>query len=264
MKAGTSPRAIVEALGLGAPYVDEVEKLYNPEEPRVPAGSGRVSGQWTRLLSWIGELNAAQVVELGAYASRALGPAGAAAAAFGVLFIPSPNNVRAEGEVPEIPGLRYSWNRDEILLHLTYDNSEGGQRTFAAYLDGDVFRDEHGRVIGRVLPGSKVAIDAVAVSPDFVKEDEPRMCPAPGPDKPGNDLGREYENYVKSIVNPYPRTTPSGYRLSAPEPGRVRKVCLLRRLPTRDWDDGRREGFGLCSTLVVSNNHAVDCLRMVG
>jgi hypothetical protein len=75
MKAGTSPRAVLDALGLGTAYTDTIEKFYNPEEPRVPAGSGRVSGQWTRLLSWIGELDAAQVVELGAYASRVLGPA---------------------------------------------------------------------------------------------------------------------------------------------------------------------------------------------
>jgi hypothetical protein len=51
MKAGTSPRAVFDALGLGAAYADTIEKLYNPDEPRVPAGSGRISGQWTRLLS---------------------------------------------------------------------------------------------------------------------------------------------------------------------------------------------------------------------
>jgi hypothetical protein len=55
-----------------------------------------------------GRLDAAQVAELGVYASRVLGPVGAAAATFGILFIPSPENIRVEGEVPEIPGLRYS------------------------------------------------------------------------------------------------------------------------------------------------------------
>jgi hypothetical protein len=125
MRAGTSPRAVFDALGLGAVYADTIEKLYNPDEPRVPAGSGRISGQWTRLLSWIGELDAAQVVELGACASRVLGPAGAAVAAFGLLFIPSPNNLRVEGEVPEIPELKYFWNRDETELHLMYDHADG-------------------------------------------------------------------------------------------------------------------------------------------
>ncbi|HWX83956.1 MAG TPA: hypothetical protein VNZ48_10210 [Xanthobacteraceae bacterium] len=217
MKAGTSPRAVYDALGLGAAYTDAVEKLFNPDEPRVPAGSGRISGQWMRLLSWIGELDAAQVVELGAYASRVLGPTGAAAAAFGLLFIPSPNNLRVEGEVSGVPGLRYWQNRDEALLHLTYDSPDGGQHTFAAYFHDDELRDEHGKVIGRVLPDGGVLIHSAVVSPDLVKDDEPRICPAPGPDKPG-ERGREYENYVKSFVNPPPYTTPSGIGFQLPNP----------------------------------------------
>jgi hypothetical protein len=162
----------------------------------------------------LGTLDAAQVAELGAYAARMLGPIGAAAAAFGLLFIPSPNNVRVEGEVPEMPGLRYSWNRDETLLHLTYADPDGGQRIFSAQLDGDVFRDAQGRVVGRVLSGSNVAIDAAAVSPDLVDEDEPRLCPDTVKDRRTNDLGLEYENYIKSVVNPE-NPTPSymGYEL---------------------------------------------------
>ena len=47
MKAGTSPCVVFDALGLGAAYNDLVKKVYNPAEPRVPAGSGRTSGEWT-------------------------------------------------------------------------------------------------------------------------------------------------------------------------------------------------------------------------
>jgi hypothetical protein len=139
MANATSPHAVPEALGIDAKYVAAVEKLYNPEEPRVPAGSGPTSGQWTRLLSWIAGLDAAQVAELGVYASRVLGPVGAAAATFGILFIPSPESIRVEGDVAEIPGLRYSWNRDETELRLIYDDGAGGQRTFSAFLDDEVF-----------------------------------------------------------------------------------------------------------------------------
>lgn len=164
--------------------------------------------------SFLGGLTAAQLAELGAYAARLLGPGGAAAAAFGLLFVPSPNNVHAEGDVPEIPGLRYSWNRDETQLHLTYDDANGVQRTFVAVLDGEVFRDEKGQVIGRVLSNSTVAIDAAAVSSDLVDEDEPRLCPDPVKDKRTNDRGLAYENYIKSIVNPGNPTPPyMGYQL---------------------------------------------------
>jgi hypothetical protein len=50
-------------------------------------------------------------------------------------------------------------------------------------LDGDAFRDAQGRVVGRVLSSGNVAIDAAAVSPDLVDDDEPRLCPDPVKDK---------------------------------------------------------------------------------
>jgi hypothetical protein len=79
-------------------------------------------------------------------------------------------------------------------------------------LEDDLFRDPHGRVVGRVLPGGRVAaFDRAAISSDLVDEDEPKLCPEPGPDKAGgSEIGRKYEDYVKKFVNPEPRT-PSGY-----------------------------------------------------
>ncbi|MGA8076937.1 MAG: hypothetical protein WB868_06080 [Xanthobacteraceae bacterium] len=242
MRAGMSPRAVLQALKVSGSYVDAIEKAYNPDEPRIPAGSGSTSGEWTSggpangggtasengtdgdgaqdasLLarmplpasSFLGDLDGGQVAELGAYAARllGLGPITAAAAAFGLLFIPSPNDLHVEGEVPEIPGLRYSWNRDETALHLTYDDPDGDQRSFSAQLDGDVFLDAQDRVVGRVLSDSTVAIDAAAISSDLVDEDEPRLCPGVTKDRRTNDLGLDYENYIKAIVNPEIRHHP--------------------------------------------------------
>jgi hypothetical protein len=243
--AGASFRDVLKAFHLDIRSIDAVEK-YSPNQPRVPKGSGRTSGEWTTgnatganvsageqelevqlagpstparmplpAAGFLGELGAAQVAELGAYASRLLGPAGAAVAAFGLLFIPSPNDVHVEGEVPEIAGLRYSWNRDETLLHLTYEDPNGGQHTFSAQFDGDAFRDAQGRIIGRVLSAGNVAIDAAAVSSDLGDEDDPRLCPDPVKDRRTNDKGLAYENYIKSIVNPENPTPPyMGYQLS--------------------------------------------------
>ena len=256
MKAGTSPAIVMAVLGLDASAIDAVGKLYNPDEPRVPAGSGRTSGEWTdepggdeqpgsssgrppasghpslldtgpaasessavtsRLLSWMANLDAAQITGLAIYGARVLTLAGGAAAVFGTLFVPSPNDIHVEGEVAGAPGLRYSWNRDELTLHLTYDHA-GTQQTFAAYLDGDKFRDEDGNVIGHVIGGNKVAIDLVAALPHLVKRDEPRMCPEYAPDVPGSDRGLEYdenraqqyEDFLKRLINP-DAPTPSGY-----------------------------------------------------
>jgi hypothetical protein len=258
MKAGTSPRVVFEAFHFGTAYIDAVEKFFNPDQPRVPAGSGRTSGEWTdseetegndaaragkagqedrgsALLgraplptaSFLGELNAAQAAELGAYALRVLSAAGTAAAVFGLLFIPSPNNIRVQGEVTGIPGLRYSWNRDETMLHLTYDGAGGAQRTFALNVDGDVIRDNDGQIVGRIIGGNRIAIDTIAVLPDVVKQDQPRLCPAPALDVAGSDQGkqyeenrsRQYEDFVKLLINPPPEgPTPSGFVYYLPLP----------------------------------------------
>jgi hypothetical protein len=122
MKGGVSPRSIFQALGTASPCIEAVEKLYNPQEPRVPAGSGRTSGEWTdseetggdvaasdattgagaqgssllgrmppAAASFLGELDAAEALELGQYAARIATPVGGAAAVFGLLFVSSPN-----------------------------------------------------------------------------------------------------------------------------------------------------------------------------
>ncbi len=47
MKRGMAPGELLEALGLGPTSRETLERAYNPDQPRVPAGNGRPSGQWT-------------------------------------------------------------------------------------------------------------------------------------------------------------------------------------------------------------------------
>lgn len=47
MKTGVASEIILDALGLGESEIATLERAYNPDQPRVPAGSGRQSGQWT-------------------------------------------------------------------------------------------------------------------------------------------------------------------------------------------------------------------------
>src|SRR4029079_16514638 len=86
-----------------------------------------------------------------------------------------------------------------------------------ADLEDDLFRDQHRRVVGRVLPGGRIAFDRAAISSDLVDEDEPKLCPDPGPDKLSAARGRKYEDYVKSFVNPG-NPTPSGLGFQLPNP----------------------------------------------
>jgi hypothetical protein len=46
IKAGVAPRTILEALG-APPTQTDLDRAYDPDQPRVPARNGRPSGQWT-------------------------------------------------------------------------------------------------------------------------------------------------------------------------------------------------------------------------
>ena len=237
LKAGGSPRTVFKGLKLDAPYIDALEKEYDPAEPRVPPGSGKPSGEWTRggaaakplapsllppvaapaATSSLSELAPAAAASLGRFALPFITGAGGAVATFGLLFIPSPNDIHVEGDVADVPGLHYAFNRDEAVVHFTYDANDGTRRTFTAWREGDVVRDVTGKVIGRVLPGDTVAFDLAAIAPDLVKQDEPKLCPEPPvADRQGSDQGkayeenrsRQYEDYVKKFINDPP--TPSG------------------------------------------------------
>ncbi len=47
MKGGMARGEILGALGIGKTAGEEFVRAYNPDQPRVPAGNGRESGQWT-------------------------------------------------------------------------------------------------------------------------------------------------------------------------------------------------------------------------
>jgi hypothetical protein len=104
--------------------------------------------------------------------------------------------------------------RDAWQLHLTFSGSDSAQSTLTAQLEDDVFRDQSGRIVGRVLIDGNVAIDLHAIPSIPTNDDEPRLCPLPGLDKPG-ERGRDYEDYVKSIVNPVD-TTPRYWGFQLP------------------------------------------------
>jgi hypothetical protein len=102
------------------------------------------------------------------------------------------------------------------------------QRTIALRInDKDEVLDEKGKVVGKVIGGNKITIDRAAVLPDVAKQDEPRLCPAYERDRPGSDRGkkyeedpaRQYEDFVKLIINPLPNgPTPSGFAYYLPRP----------------------------------------------
>ena len=180
IRAGTTPIGVLQALDLGAAYVETVAKYY---EPRVPPGNSILSGRWTKIGLFLGDLTTLQAEQLALWATRLLPPLAVAAGAvevFRLIFVPSSNRIRVEGDIDGLPGGHYSWNRDENLIHFTYDRPDGSRRIYTAELRDDVFRDAQGRVVGRLLPGDIAAIDKAAVFPEATNDNEPRrLCPVP-------------------------------------------------------------------------------------
>jgi hypothetical protein len=230
IKTGVSPLAILQALGVDGAYVEAVEKLYNPLEPRVPNGNGIFSGRWTKALSFLAELTAIQAKRLGAWAAgllaaeaagAAVEAAGAVAVA-GVLLVPSPNNIRVTGEIKGLPGGRYSWNRDDAELHITYETADGQQRTFIAQRKEQEFLGPQGQVVGRILPDDQVIIDASVLPGRPPTDNEPKLCPLPRPDRRTNDKGLAYEEFMRPLVNPgMPTPLGFGYYLVNPSTGKA-------------------------------------------
>ncbi len=186
----------------------------------------------------LGPLSAESLAGL---ATVAAGFAGAAAA-FGLVFIPSPNGgVTSQGAVPGEPGLNYSLNHEDGSLIITR-NGPAGDETVTAHLGQEgVFRAGTGAPIARAA-GSSVVIDpdavrAAAATKEKPKDDadtnvsaeaqtqtkreEPKLCPDPGPE---NINGRkafdvQYEQYVRSIVNPQRQPPlPAGLAFSLTDP----------------------------------------------
>jgi hypothetical protein len=86
------------------------KKLYNEFEPRVPPGNGILSGRWTKILSFLGDLTASQAEQLGLWATRLLTPLAVGAGAldsFRFIFVPSPNCILVEVELTVRPGGTY-------------------------------------------------------------------------------------------------------------------------------------------------------------
>ncbi len=187
---------------------------FDPDQPRDAHGRWSGEGGGAAVAASIVDSVVASpelVPALGALAARLLpvasGVAGAAAAAFGILFIPTNRSLTSAGAVPDAPDLRYSFDQDTGILTLSRANEDGQtDALFSGQAQADgTFRDSNGNIIGRHL-GSSVVVD-----PDLVpgyrsraavqeKDDEqasartgtaaandndPRLCPDPESDTPG-------------------------------------------------------------------------------
>jgi len=259
MRGGVAPDAILDALG---PQPETLTK-YSADQPRVPAGSGRPSGEWTTLSAALAAAGvaartlvrpAAQMagtalrvagrasasLDLGSLAPKALGAladfaatiggsataasavsATGVAAVFGVLFIPSRG---PEGTWVKVAGpgnISYFHNPDVPGYKFRYTAPDGVPRTVDAAPDpGGNFRGPDGKIFARLVK-TATRTGLLVSTVDLVGHDpaEPRLCPAPEPDRNPSKLGRLFEDQMKPLVNP-DNPTPSGFSYYLPGPSR--------------------------------------------
>ena len=230
IKAGIAPEVILQALAPGADSESFVR--YMDTQPRVPAGNGITSGRWTKIGGVLLELTETAAKFLARMAAARLVTAAARnpyLLAAGLVLIPRTTNSLVEGDVVEIPGLRYAWNRDETTLRLTY-SGPNGLRDINAQLGPDkLFRDGD-KIVGRELDDGTLAIDPAEVSDDLADKDGPNLCPKPVPDKPGRgpedgERDRDYEDQIKRLINP-DNPTPRGYGYAFWDPIRDKWVVI--------------------------------------
>jgi hypothetical protein len=180
----------------------------------------------------LGALSAATVGRLAAFVGMladsgliATTIAGAGAvAAFGIIVVPSTGPKGKWIDVGGLGNLSYFRQPDETAIRFRYTDASGMQRTFSASPDPDgKYRGPDGRVIARwVKTAAKMAL--VIAPAAFAGADtdtgRPNLCPALQMDRPGaRPKDRDYEDYVKKIVNDPPTPRGFGYAFVNPTNG---------------------------------------------
>jgi hypothetical protein len=159
----------------------------------------------------------------------AIGEAIAAPAAFfGAYFFPRTRSAVGSGDVPDHPGVSYEYDDDTGSFVLLRD----GAPIFGGSTDWEgLVRDPEGNVVGRRVPGSVIldsdALDDVLETNDSseanadaqvgstagaqaIAQSQPKLCPDPGPDRPGFKSPRSiaYQLFINEFVNPEMPTPP--------------------------------------------------------
>lgn len=232
IKAGIDPTTIFGVLDAEAIRNGLVHKRDVAGELRNPKGDGTESGEWTTLPSGAESsttssmpvksiLDGISAARLAWLALRAT----AGWATLGLAFVPTNKSLTLSGEVPGYPRMTYSWDRDGTRLLLRYQEPDGGIQTTVAHLKGGLFRDDRGRIIGKLLPNEKVAIEPAAAF-ELKQREEPKKCPRPKPDYPGgrSTEALDFENHIKARLNP---TDPTPPRIGVQLPSLLAKRGLV-------------------------------------
>lgn len=248
---GMSPRDL--ACGLGFAALGAALGKYDPDQPRVPAGSGVESGRFASgsgsddppppassvargdgaRLSFLVGATPGILRTLATFASRFPVPT----AVLGALFIPTPNDGGVtDGTLPDAPDIRYHRDGPAGTLRLARTGDDGGEAVVVARNQGGVYVDvATGKPLGRDL-GGQLYLDLASVTAALAPrdrarpaaaDDEPQLCPAPTPDTPhyASERAKDYEDDVHARVNPL-APIPRGFGVKVLDPATGEYVFL--------------------------------------
>ena len=193
---GWTPQWLARELGFDADLLK-----YDPDQPRVPAGSGRASGQWgsgspsEALLglpaagpasgSFLTDAAPGVVRALAGFAARFSVPT----AVLGALFIPTPNSGGVtQGTLPDAPDVRFRHDGPAGTLRLATTLADGSEVVALARNQGGVLVDVATKEpLGRDF-GEQLYLDLAAVQAALAPRErgrpaapasEGQRCPAP-------------------------------------------------------------------------------------
>lgn len=249
---GTSPRALMKALGFDTAHLDLTR--YDQNQPRVPAGNGRESGRWgsgggqntvrerdafmrpapaIAARFFLAEASPSAIRALASFATRFSVPT----AILGALLIPTPNSGGViSGTLPDAPDIKFRKDGPTGTLRLTAKAADGSDIVVRAQNHAGLYVDVRtGQGIGRDL-GERLYLNSDAVQnaihsalapgqryqPDpesESKNDDPKLCPDPVPDRGhgSSERAKDYEDDVHARVNPL-APIPRGFAVALPDP----------------------------------------------
>lgn len=166
---GMPPEVLMKELGLDPSALVK----YDPDQPRVPAGSGRESGRWAPVTgtfalegpfgvvpSFLADASPSIVADLAAFLARFSVPT----AILGALVIPTPNSggVTA-GSLPGVPDIHFEKDGPAGTLRLTTKAGDGSDVMIVAENRRGLYVDVRtGQPLGRDL-GEQIYLDNDAV-----------------------------------------------------------------------------------------------------
>jgi hypothetical protein len=183
---------------------DLLKDGFDPNQLRDEYGRwAREGGQAVRALarrSLLGRLAPAALRALATLGAAATAGTLEATAFLGIIFIPTNRSLISQGPVAGQPDLSYEYDQGAGTLRLYQQDGERRSIVFQGRPDIDgIIRDDDGQAVGRKLGDSVVMLDSDALPDSKSQDGEPKLCPDPEDDRPGDKKTKDIA-YQKQIT----------------------------------------------------------------